>query len=112
MAETSKHKNPIVEDERRHHHVPKGGDYRSRGFLTVPSPEDCAKLRCPFEIYPEDRDYVKKEFTENLRHLVARQEHAPWTGYYATLDGAKLAVSNSFGVWFEIRRRDNTWETI
>jgi hypothetical protein len=46
----------------------------------------------------------------NLRHLVAQQENAPWTGYYTDLDGAKLAVSNAYGVWFEIRRRENTWE--
>jgi len=24
--------------------------------------------------------------------------------------GAKLAVSNSFGVWFKIRKRENKWE--
>jgi len=38
------------------------------------------------------------------------QEGAPWTGYYAVYKGAKLAVSNSFGVWFEIWKRENKWE--
>jgi len=110
MAGTSNYERYPVEDERRHHRFPKDGDWRSRGFLTVPSEESCSKLRLPFEIWPEDRDYIKKEFTQNLRHLVAMQEGAPWTGYYAVYKGAKLAVSNSFGVWFEIRKRESRWE--
>ena len=33
-------------------------------------------------------------------------------GYYATFKGAKLAVSNMFGAWFEIERRNNKWQAI
>ena len=102
MASTSKFEKHPVEDKHQHHCFPKNGDWRSRGFLTVPSEEDCVKLRLPFKIHPKDRDYIKREFTQNLQHLVAMQEGAPWTGYYAEYNGAKLAVSNSFGVWFEI----------
>src|SRR5216683_4146322 len=110
MADTSKSAGKRVEDDHAFHHFPKGGDWRSRGFLTVPSPEDCAKLRLPIAIYPEDRDYIKKEFTENLQHLVTGQDGAPWTGYYTYYEGVKIALSSSFGVWFEIRKRDDGWE--
>jgi hypothetical protein len=41
---------------------------------------------------------------ENLQFLVTGQDNAPWTGYYATFNGAKMAVSNFLGIWFEIRR--------
>jgi len=110
MADTLKSAGKQVEDDCAFYCIPKGGDWRSRGFLTVPSPEDCAKLRLPIAIYPEDRDYMKKEFTENLQHLVAGQDNAPWTGYYAQYEGAKIALSSSFGVWFEIRKREDRWE--
>jgi hypothetical protein len=45
-------------------------------------------------------------------HLQAGQEQAPWTGYYALHQGAKLAVSNYYGVWFEIQCCDNIWAAI
>jgi hypothetical protein len=32
--------------------------------------------------------------------------------YYATFKGAKLAISNMFGAWFEIERRGNKWQAI
>jgi len=68
------------------------------------------KLRLPIAIYPEDRDYIKKEFIKNLQHLVASQDNALWTGYYAYYEGAKIALSSSFGVWFEIRKCNDGWE--
>jgi hypothetical protein len=45
-------------------------------------------------------------------HLQAGQEGAPWTGYYALYKGAKLAVSNCYGIWFEIQCHDNIWAAI
>jgi len=110
MANTLKSAGKWVEDDRTFHCFPKGGDWRSRGFLTVPSLEDCVKLRLPIAIYLEDRDYIRKEFTENLQHLVTGQDNAPWTGYYTYYKGAKIALSLSFGVWFEIRKHNNRWE--
>ncbi len=77
MANTLKSAGKWVEDDRTFHCFPKGGDWRSRGFLTVPSLEDCVKLRLSIAIYLEDRDYVRKEFTENLQHLVTGQDNAP-----------------------------------
>src|SRR6266853_2632878 len=110
MADTSKSVGKQVEDDYTFHHISKGEDWRSRGFLAVPSPKDCAKLRLPIAFYPEDRDYMKKEFPENLHHLVAGQDNTPWTGYYANYEGAKLALSSSFRVWFEIRKCEDGWE--
>jgi hypothetical protein len=45
-------------------------------------------------------------------HLQTGQEQAPWTGYYTLYKGAKLAVSNCYGVWFEIQHCDNIWAAI
>ena len=49
-----------------------------------------------------------------MRHYTATRElgSVPWTGYYATYFGAKLPVANAFGIWFEIRPKENTWEAI
>jgi len=58
------------------------------------------------EAMPEQTDSVPAEFTGNTRYLVAgTPEAGPWSGYYANYRGAKIAVSNIYGVWFEIRRR-------
>jgi hypothetical protein len=112
MASTSKDTLPQQPDSQADHRFPKGGDWRSRGFPITLNIESCAALKLPFEIIPEDRDYYPPEFTTNLRHLVALQEGVPWTGWYATYNGAKLAVSNMFGVWFEIERCEKSWVAI
>jgi hypothetical protein len=53
------------------------------------------------------------KYTLNLRHLVSGQEPGtPWTGYYAMFKGAKLAISNMFGAWFKIKRRDANWQAV
>jgi hypothetical protein len=83
--------------------IPNGGDWRSQGLDKVPTEEETAAVRLPFEIYPETADCYKSKYTINLKHLVSGQEPGtPWTGYYATFNGAKLAISNMFGAWFEI----------
>jgi hypothetical protein len=79
----------------------------------VPTCEELDMLRCPFAIESlEQRDCIPETYTQNLMHLQAGQEQAPWIGYYALYQGAKLAVSNSYGVWFEIQCRDNIWAAI
>jgi len=37
-------------------------------------------------------------------------DNVPWTGYYVLLEGARLAVTNIYGVWFELRRRGTGFE--
>ena len=67
------------------------------------SPEALSQLRLPFQVYPETRDSVPATHTDNVKHLTAGQEGAPFTAYYATLNGAKIAVTNCYGVWFEFQ---------
>jgi len=63
------------------------------------------------EAMPEQTDSVPAEFTGNTRYLVSgTPEAGPWTGYYANYRGVKIAVSNIYGVWFEIRRRGTGFE--
>jgi hypothetical protein len=58
-------------------------------------------------------DCYHAKVTINLRHLVSSQKPGtPWTGYYTTFKGAKLAISNMFGAWFEIERREDKWQAI
>jgi hypothetical protein len=67
-------------------------------------------LRCPFSLPPNAYDDGPAPYTQNLRHLQSGSDGAPWDGYYATYNSAKLAVSHECGVWFEIRKRENGWE--
>jgi hypothetical protein len=93
--------------------IPRDRDWRFRGLDKVPTDDKCTTVRLPFEIYPESADCYNAKNTVNLRHLVSGQEPGtPWTGYYATFKGAKLAVSNMFGAWFEIERRDAKWQAV
>jgi hypothetical protein len=78
--------------------------------LKLPSKEQLSQQCCPFILEPEDRDSVPATWTENLQFLVMGQDNAPWTGYYATFNGAKMAVSNFLGIWFEIRQREGTFK--
>ena len=79
-----------------------------------PTEESLALLDLPFETIPEAKDTVPSKFTERVHHLVGGQsiviridgkevsKKAPFTSYYACFKGALLALSNVFGVWFEI----------
>jgi hypothetical protein len=69
-------------------------------------------LRCPFSLPPNAQDDVPASYTQNLRHLQSGTDGAPWDGYYATYNSAKLAVSHECGVWFEIRKHENGWEAV
>ena len=74
------------------------------------SAEALSVLKCPFWTIPEPKDSVPAEFTEKARHLQGGQNGAPYTGYYAMLNNALVSVSNVYGVWFEVRLRENKFE--
>ena len=60
---------------------------------------------------PEQQDTVPSAYAVNTDFLVSgTTEQPPWTGYFVRLPGAHLAVTNIYGVWFEIRRRDEGFE--
>jgi len=97
-------------------------DWRVRA-IDHPTEESLAELDLPFETKPETKDTVPSEFSERVRHLVGGQDivvridgkevskKAPFTAYYACFKGALLALSNVYGVWFEIQLRPgNTYE--
>ena len=74
------------------------------------SAEALSVLKCPFWTIPEPKDSVPAEFSEKTKHLLGGQNGAPYTGYYAMLNNALVSVSNVYGVWFEIRLRENKFE--
>jgi len=75
------------------------------------SPEALSNLKCPFDTVPEPKDSIPAEFTNNVWHLLSSQETgAPYTGYYARLNGALVSVSNVYGIWFEVHVQGNKFE--
>ena len=88
--------------------------YEQQKNAAIPTAAELARIRCPFEITPEVTPIVPIEYTENVRHytITTQPVPVPWTGYYATYQGAKLAVASAYGVWFEIRRKNNSWQAI
>ena len=74
------------------------------------SPEALSQLQLPFQVYPETKDMVPATHMENVQHLVAGQEGALFTAYYAVLNGAKIAVTNCCGVRFEFHLRGLLFE--
>ena len=85
-------------------------DWRLRAIEHVPTINQLAALRLPMNAMPEQKDTVPAEYTRNVRFLLGPQDDAPWIGYFATWRGAKIAVTNIFGVWFEMRRRGEGFE--
>jgi len=72
-------------------------------LLTVPTVEQISTLELPIEIIPEQRDTVPTEYTVNTQFLVSgTSDGPPWTGYFVNLPGARLAVTNVYGVWYKI----------
>jgi len=72
--------------------------------VDVPSTQQLSLLELPMEVMPKQKDTVSTEYAVNTQFLISgTSEGPPWTGYYATLQGARLAISNIFGVWCEIR---------
>ena len=68
-------------------------------------------LELPMEVTPEQKDTVPTSNAVNMQFLISGiAEGPPWTSYYATFRGARLAVTNVFGVWCEIRHRGSGFE--
>ncbi len=82
-------------------------DWRLRTLSTIPTVDELAELRLPIKAFPEQRDTVPAEFAVNTQFLI---NDVPWIGYYGQYNNARVAVSNMYGVWFEIRRRGDGWE--
>ena len=94
--QTSKGKGKQPQKDWHVHALGEGHDY---------SPEALSQLRLPFQVYPKIKDSVPATNTDNVKHLIAGQEGAPFTGYYATLNRAKIAVTNCYGIWRSEERR-------
>jgi hypothetical protein len=69
-------------------------------------------LECPFKLVPESTNQIPMSIAVNVRYIHSGTGEAPWDGYYALLRGAKVAVSNIYGVWFEIERQTDKWVAI
>ena len=74
-------------------------DWRLHALTAVPTTDELAKLRLPINAFPEQKDTVPAEYTVNTRFLI---NDVPWIGYYGQFNNARVAVSNMYGMWFEI----------
>ena len=63
-----------------------------------------ALITLPFELKPEKEDVIPSEYTRGLQFLNLLVSWAIWTGYWETYIGEQIAISNTFRVWFEIKR--------
>ena len=59
-------------------------DWRLRALDNIPTSDQLSALELPMNAMPEQKDTVPAEYTGNVRFLVATQDGAPWTGYFAT----------------------------
>jgi hypothetical protein len=87
-------------------------DWRMKSLKEIPTCEALVALQCPFEVDNlEQRDYIPSKYTQNLEHFNVDQKITPWTRYFATHRGVKLAVTNLYRVWFEVELRNGKWVT-
>ena len=105
MASTTKGKTPATAHDWRLRVCYEAGE-------DLPSKEALAAFRLPVELRPETTAHIPKEFSNGANYLTAMTGPpiVPWDGYYVNYNGTNFAVANAFGVWFEIRKRENTWE--
>lgn len=62
------------------------------------------RLLLPFNLEPQYSHSIDDPTIRmNVQFLPMGPEGAPWAGYYGLLNGAKVAVENYEGVWFELR---------
>jgi hypothetical protein len=74
-----------------------------------PTENQINAIELPFELTPETHVAIPDEYTQHLQYILTGGiTPVPWDGYYAIHNGAHLAVANAYGVWFEIRKRENT----
>jgi hypothetical protein len=79
-------------------------NWRTKSSKEIPTCEALTALQCLFKVDNlEQRDYIPSEYTQNLEHFNVDQKITPWTRYFATHQGMKLAVTNLYGVWFEVK---------
>jgi len=63
---------------------------------------DGSPLVLPFVYGPRSEDNVPLSLRQNVWWLLKGEDGAPWTGYFARLNSAKVAVELYQGVWFEL----------
>jgi len=86
-------------------------DWRLHALSNVPTVEQLSNLALPMDALPEQRDTVPAEYAVNTQFLISgTSDGPPWTGYYVQLPGARLAITNIYGIWFELRRRGAGFE--
>jgi len=86
-------------------------DWHLCALPNIPTVEQLSNLELPMDALPEQRDTVPAEYAINTTFLVSgTADSPPWMGYYVQIPGARLAVTNIYGIWFELHRRGSGFE--
>jgi hypothetical protein len=85
-----------------------------KGDNVVPTLAALVKLKFPFDVTPETTVSIPDEYTKGVQFYenTTDPDLVPWTGYYATYHGARLAVTNVFSVWVEIKKTSEGWRAV
>ena len=72
--------------------------------LTTPNPNGSLKIKLPFvinamEVQPSAYPLA---FRVGMDYQTSEWDQVPWDGFYAPYKTAKIAVSNIYGMWFEV----------
>ncbi|KAI9460723.1 hypothetical protein F5148DRAFT_1286793 [Russula earlei] len=87
-------------------------DWRYKG-QGKPSEQGLAKLRLPFAITLDaDIALVPEQFRKNTLFLRLGTDSTPWTGFFTPYKQAKVALATLYGVWFEIKRREDYFAAV
>jgi hypothetical protein len=82
-------------------------DWRNTYENSIKHESNPAKVWCPFPVRPEINDTIPKKYTVNMEHILMETGHVPWSGYYTNYKHTRIALSNAWGIWFELKRRGN-----
>jgi hypothetical protein len=82
-------------------------DWRNTYDTHLGHPTRLAELRCLFPVRLELEDTIPMKYTVNMEHILAHTNHVPWTSYWTTHKGTLMALSNAYGVWFEVKQQEN-----
>jgi hypothetical protein len=92
----------------------RGRDWHTRDIGIEPTEERLSRLVCPFTTVQNQPPpyHQSTPRTFNIFLNTTEADSVPWARYYASYRGTRIAVTNAFGVWFEIQRTFGNWHAI
>ena len=82
--------------------------------LTTPNPTGSLKIKLPFTVNVLEVQPVNYPLSvrAGVDYKTTEKDSVPWDGFYAPYKKAKIAVTNVYGVWFELELQQNKFTAI